>query len=234
MGKFRAGIIICALVLFGGAATGQEPVSAPGASADAQSLPADTGRGEVLSNGPESMTDIHDIKPLVPVPVPISLTTIAFWAGICLLAAAFIAGAWLLWKRRRRPLVQTIEATLSPEDAALQRLAALSINTGSGKAFYFQLSAIFREYLDGRFGIDSIEMTTEELLPRVDTLALEKESKREVKTFLISCDPVKFAGAPTHPSAMARDLEFVKEFVEKTASPSPENTGESATPDKSE
>jgi hypothetical protein len=130
--------------------------------------------------------------------------------------------------------VKAVEATLSPEDAARQRLAALLTDTGSGKAFYFQLSAIFREYLDGRFGIDSLEMTTEELLPRVDTLALQKDSKREVKTFLTSCDPVKFAGAPTHPSVMERDLDFVKAFVEKTAALPPENPGGPASPNKTE
>jgi hypothetical protein len=222
----RLGIIIGVLFFLGGAAGGQESVSAPEPSATVQSLPPGDGQGKEHSKEPEPMTDIHDIKPLVPVPVPVSLTTILFWAGICLLAAALIAGGWLLWKRRRGPLVQALEAILSPEDAALQQLSALSADTQAGKAFYFQLSAIFREYLHGRFAIDGLEMTTEELLPRIDTLTLEKDTKREVKTFLVSCDPVKFAGAPAHRSSMGRDLDFVKGFVEKTSSPPPEDTGE--------
>jgi len=38
-----------------------------------------------------------------------------------------------------------------------------------------------------------------------------------MKRFLVSCDPVKFAGAPTHRDVMEKDLGFVRGVVEKTA-----------------
>jgi len=166
----------------------------------------------------QPMTHIHDIKSLVRIPVPVSLEAIALWAGACIIAAALLAGGWFLWKRRHGKTILTVEAVLSPEDAALQRLEALSGDIeGDGKAFYFKISAIFRQYLQGRFGIDGLEMTTEELLPHVETMALEREVKREIKKFLVSSDPVKFAGVAAHRTAMEKDLTFVKAFVEKAA-----------------
>lgn len=173
--------------------------------------------GQAENSSAAPMTDIHDIKPLVSVPVPVSLGVILLWIGIGLLAALLALGAWFFWKRRRGKTVESLTAMLSPEDTAFQQLSALSLDTTGGKAFYFRLSAIFRQYLEGRFGIDGLEMTTEELLPRVDTLALERDLKRDAKTFLVSCDPVKFAGLPVSRPAMESDLGFVRGFVEKSA-----------------
>ena len=163
------------------------------------------------------MTDIHDIKPLVAVPVPVSPAVIAMWSAILLLAAGAVLGGWFLWKKRRKNLLEEIEAILSPEDAALSQLQVLSPDTADGKLFYFRLSAILRRYLEGRFGIDGLEMTTEELLPHVEAIALDRDLKQNMKRFLVSSDPVKFAGAPTHQNLMEKDLGFVREVVEKTA-----------------
>jgi hypothetical protein len=227
-------LIIGVLILFTSAVIAQEPETFPEASGNVQNqLPA-SNQPETGSQDTVPMTDIHDIKPLLPVPVPVSLIFIALWAGLCILSALLLLGSWLLWKRRRVPQAKPIEAMLSPEDMARRRLASLSADTQEGKLFYFQLSGALREYIHGRFGIDSLEMTTEELLPRLEVLALEKDLKREVKSFLVACDPVKFADAPTHRSTMTRDLEFVLDFVEKTTASSTENTEEMAAQDPGE
>ncbi len=216
-------IIMGALILLGGAAATRESSAAQTASPAGQA--ANT--GQVTNTAPVAvpgqtgkaapMTDIHDIKPLVSVPVPISLAAILLWGGIGLLAAAVLLGGWFLWKRRRGKTVESVTAMLSPEDTAFQQLSALSPDTANGKAFYFALSAIFRQYLEGRFGIDGLEMTTEELLPHVETLPLERDLKRDAKKFLVSSDPVKFAGLPACLESMESDLGFVRSFVETSA-----------------
>jgi hypothetical protein len=183
----------------------------------AQSPRPATGQTGATSGDRQPMTDIHDIKPLVSVPVPVSFAAIALWTGVCIAAGGLLLGGWLLWKRRRVGDVVPIEALLSPEETAFQRLAALSVDRMDGKAFYFKISSIFREYLQGRFGIDGLEMTTEELLPHVERLKIDRELKRDSKIFIVSCDPVKFADASAFPEAMKRDFDFVKFFIEKTA-----------------
>lgn len=223
-------------ILFIGTAWTQEPQAVPDTPPAVQGQTAQTGQGADTSTGAASMTDIHDIKPLVPVPVPVSPAVIAMWAAILLLAAGAVLGGWLLWKKRRKSPVEEIEAVLSPEDTALSQLRALSPDMADGKRFYFRLSAILRQYLEGRFDIGGLEMTTEELLPHVESMTLERDLKRNMKRFLISCDPVKFAGAPTHRELMEKDRDFVRGFVEKTMPPppAPESDGEPAPRDASE
>jgi hypothetical protein len=212
-------LLICLLwILFTGLAWAQEPTAVADADPVIQEQPAQTtGQTGDHASGMETMTDIHDINPLVAVPSPLSPWVIALWVGLFILAAGLIFGGWFLWKKRKKPRVQEVEAMLSPEDEAFSKLQGLSPDTTDGKAFYFQLSAIFREYLHGRFDIDGLEMTTEELLPHVEVMALERDLKREMKRFLVSGDPVKFAGAPAHRDMMTRDLDFVRGVVEKTA-----------------
>ena len=157
------------------------------------------------------MTDIHDIKPLATVPTPLSWATVALWTTVCIAAGGLLWSAWFFWRRRHGPAVETTEAVLSPEETALQRLASLASEAGmEGKSYYFQLSFIFREYLHGRFGIDGLEMTTEELLPHVERSMLDRELKQAAKKFIVSCDPVKYAGAPCFQESMAADFTFVK------------------------
>ena len=197
-------------------ASAQEGSSPPDTTALDEHQVREAGQTTEPSGDRQPMTDIHDIKPLVPVPVPISLAAIALWTGGCIAAGALFLSGWFLWKRRRVGTIAAVEAVLSPEETAFQRLAALTADTTDGKAFYFKLSSIFREYLQGRFGIDGLEMTTEELLPHVEKLKLERGLKRDTKNFILSCDPVKFADAPAFPEAMRGDFSFVHSFVEKT------------------
>ena len=67
-------------------------------------------------------------------------------------------------------------AQLSPEDRAnaflkdLEKLMAIN-----GKEFYFKLSAVFRGYIQDRYGIDALEMTSEELIPNIKRLAVDEK-----------------------------------------------------------
>lgn len=192
--------------------------SVPGEETVSTQTPSSTvEKSAEASENRQIMTDIHDIKPLVSVPVPVSWAAVALWSAACVAVAGVLLGVWLLWRRRRRLSVKTVEAVLSPEETAFQRLARLSEDTGiGGKIYYFQLSFIFREYLQGRFGIDGLEMTTEELLPHLEMMRLDRDLRREAKSFIVSSDPVKYADAPALRESMAADFAFVKFFVEKT------------------
>jgi len=106
---------------------------------------------------------------------------------------------------------------LPPDEMAFQQLKALE-NTENqvGRLFYFRLSAILREYIKGRYGINATELTTEELLPKIDEQDLNRKLKIELRTLLHSADPIKFAGGFAGQDRMKHDLEFVKEFVLQT------------------
>lgn len=186
----------------------------------AQPSPTQPGTGQAITaaaagQGARLLTDIHDIKALVPLDSPIDLLYVGL-IGAAVLALA--AGLAYVFKRRRRtaPGLSALPRT-PPETAALQQLAALrDVQRMDGRVFYFQLSAILRVYIEARYGFNAAEMTTEELLPKIEHLALEQELAAPLRQLLTSADPIKFAGMPAVKSKMESDLGFAHRFVEDT------------------
>jgi hypothetical protein len=166
---------------------------------------------------PAPMTDIHDIKPVLDIAGHWPWVWIAVGAAAALLLAAL---GWWLWRRRKRP-EKTAAAgvpALSPDAEALAALEALCAQTGMApKKFYFRLSAILRRYIERRYEIPAAEMTSEELLPRMDRLPLDRRLTEAFKAFCRETDPIKFAGAAAHRDQMDRSLAFCRDFVRRTA-----------------
>lgn len=166
-------------------------------------------------SGPAPMTDIHDI--LGPVPVGMD----APWLVpvlLALAAAAVLAAAWWLWKKRKKArAIETIVPELPPEMTAMRALGDISNVRGlDGKVFYFRLSAILRQYVLGRFAVGAPEMTTEEFLPCIDGLHVDKDLARRLKGLCRAMDPVKFGAQTAVEQQMEADLSFAREFVKKT------------------
>jgi hypothetical protein len=105
-------------------------------------------------------------------------------------------------------------ARVAPDVLAIDELDALAAeNELDGKTFYFRLSAILRNYLEGRYAFAAAEMTTEELLPAVDRLGWPMEMNRATRAFCNATDPIKFADAPAPMDRMASDLAYVRQLV---------------------
>lgn len=164
------------------------------------------------------MTDIHDIKPLVSVPVPGSIPRGVWFALLGLLGAALLgAGGFYLWKKRRPGGGEMPLPPRPPEEVAREALETLGADSQIGeKLFYFHLSAILRAYLEGRFGLEAMEMTTEELGPALEHLEMERSLKSGIREFLVFSDPIKFADACPALPRRDRDIDFVRKLVEKT------------------
>jgi hypothetical protein len=98
----------------------------------------------------------------------------------------------------------------------LDRLGARGFADGDQRPFYFELSEIVREYLGGRWGFDSLEMTTEELMDELRARASRELTLGEVEGWLSGCDLVKFAKvSPTEQEARGA-LEWAIRVVEST------------------
>jgi hypothetical protein len=169
------------------------------------------------NTAPAPMTDIHDIKPVLDMAGHWPWIWIVLGAAAALLLAAL---GWWLWKRRKRPEKTTAAGAtaLSPDAEALAALDALCAQTGvAPRKFYFRLSAILRRYIERRYRIPAAEMTSEELLPRMDRLQLDRRLAEAFRTFCRETDPIKFAGAAAHRDQVDRDLAFCRDFVRRTA-----------------
>ncbi len=161
------------------------------------------------------MSDIHDIKP--PEKIGIDLTPLYYVLLTVLILAILVIAVIYLKKRKKRKKEKKF-VSLPPDELAMSLLdELLDIDNVEGKKFYFQLSAILRGYIQGRYGINAPEMTTEEFLPRVDELGIERGLQQRLRDLFHVADPVKFAGAHAVQTRMRNDLNFVISFVKQTS-----------------
>jgi len=162
------------------------------------------------------MTDIFDIKPLEAVAFSPQVLTIVMIALIGAAILAAVLAVIYFIKKRRAPAAPDIPS-LEPHETALQLLDDLEKRPAPDpREFYFNLSMIFRAYVEGRFRLDAPEMTSEELLPRLKDLPLDQELHQGARSFLLASDPVKFAGQQAGCETMTAHLAFVRQFVRQT------------------
>lgn len=165
----------------------------------------------------EAMADILDIKANEAIGFDYRIVYIIL--GV--IAALIVLGLLFFFvdrylKRRKKQEVRT-EPVIPPDVSALRELDALERGGFSDpRIFYFTLTAIVKAYFEGRFGIDAPEMTTEELLPKINDLSVDRQLATEVKDLLRRSDPVKFAGMAESKDRMVQDIAFVKSFVTRT------------------
>ena len=83
------------------------------------------------------------------------------------------------------------------------------------KAYYTQLTDILREYINERFGFNATEMTSYEILERLEE-SRDKESLSELRDLLSTADMVKFAKFKPMLNENDRNLVSALEFVNDT------------------
>jgi hypothetical protein len=137
-------------------------------------------------------------------------------AGAALmLISGTILGIRALRARRR------IEKQRSAYDEAVAQLRALEDrgapdDTGAD-AWFVELSAIVRRYLESRYEIRAPELTTEEfLLVATARPELTAEHRGLLTSFLARCDRVKFAGYRPDAEESIATLAAARGFVEDT------------------
>jgi hypothetical protein len=116
---------------------------------------------------------------------------------------AALMGALITWVVVRR-LRARVAARPGPpprpaHEIALEKLDRLGtygfLPDADNRPFYFSVSEVIREYLGARFGFDSLELTTDELVSELKRTARGELGifEGEITGWLASCDLVKFA-----------------------------------------
>ena len=90
------------------------------------------------------------------------------------------------------------------------------------KAYYTQLTDILREYINDRFGFNATEMTSYEILEKLEE-SRDKESLSELRDLLQTADMVKFAKFKPMLNENDRNLVSALEFVNETKVEVPES-----------
>ena len=132
--------------------------------------------------------------------------------------AVLAIASLLIWRRCRREKM-VAEIRKSPLEVALSALEQLEkddlVAKGELKEYYGRVSSILREYVEGRYGLQAPERTTEEFMEdlRRDSGTLSKEQKSLLEKFLMHCDLVKFAKFEPSADEVRATFESCKDFV---------------------
>ena len=152
----------------------------------------------INSLNPEEGGDIRDIKPPLE---PTKNYKRFIIIGAFILSILMIAALLFYYFKRRKAgqsLLPSREKPARPaHEVALEALESLIqsdlIQSGQVKTYYIELSEIIRTYVEGRFFVMALEMTTTQLLSNMMQENIEERYIEMMRKFLESCDLVKFA-----------------------------------------
>ncbi len=178
---------------------------------------------KVLPVDVSKMQDINDIKPVEAVPFNLLDWLPDYWWAWLLGLLLIGTGIWAYIKYRKKginPLKPIRRKRLPPYEEAiinLQNLKAAQLwQQGKEKEYFTGLTDILRIYIDRRFGINAVEMTSSQI---IDTLKKNEETKavnEQMEMILEVADIVKFANA--RPLADDNEVAYQRamNFVEAT------------------
>lgn len=141
--------------------------------------------------------------------------------GALALAALIVGLIYFLRKRKGKPLAFTTPSKpqLPADEEAFERLKELENQklwqNDQHKKYYIELTSIIRHYIERRFEIDAEELTTSEIIEKMQPLT-DESSQQYLKELLELADLVKFARMTPLPDQNDRSYKSAWAFVEKT------------------
>lgn len=153
---------------------------------------------------------LKQIKPPRPAPIPL-----AVYLLVPLLVIILLASSALLYLRRRAkaaPPSIEIPPQRLPHEVASERLLQIEeqnlVERGQFKLYHIQLSLVIRQYLNDRYHIPAVELTTDDLLEALRREEIQETHLRLIQEFLTACNLVKYAKhVPSEPEAHTRLAE---------------------------
>jgi hypothetical protein len=180
---------------------------------------------EVVSVGTDDSGDIRDIRG--PLSIPMSPLRLALLILLPLLVAVLL---FVLARRLRSRNDDSPRPALGPlprpaHEIALEALGALGgsgmLERGEVKEFHIEASDILRRYVEARFRVEALEMTTREVLTGLAATSSEPRFREGLGAFLEQCDLVKFAKVRPGADASRELLDLGRRLVLDTV-PAPQ------------
>ena len=167
-------------------------------------------------------TDIAPIKPIIVEPIKF-IDILPYLAGTGILIALISIIQFYLKRRRQPKATPKVPARIIPPHLiALEKIDQLRKNKlwqqGKIKDFQSELTRIVREYLEKRFHIPALELTTDETLKKVKTLDLKEDWVDRLKNMFQIADLVKFAKAKPPADFHEKVLLEAESFIIQTKS----------------
>jgi hypothetical protein len=165
--------------------------------------------------------DIRPIKP--PLKAPVTLRELLPWIGLAVLLFALAALVYYYIKRRKQKkpvVVSRLKTNIPPYEAAIEALESLRLKklwqAGRVKEYYSELTDIVREYIELRFPVRALEMTTGEIEAALRQTDVNSSAREKLHKTLILADLVKFAKEQPLPLENDQSLSQCVDFVRET------------------
>ena len=168
---------------------------------------------------------LQPYKPIVaPIAAPVQMREVFPWILVALLAILIGIGIWLYLKRRKQHVDGEGNIVrgpvVPPYDKAVDDLKKLREEklwqSGKVKEYFSSLTDIAREYIEGQFGVNAVEMTTDDILEEIKPLRFPKETYDKLKDTMEVADLVKFAKYSASTLESDTALSSMTQFVEES------------------
>jgi hypothetical protein len=160
--------------------------------------------------------DIKDLKPQQLAGNPPK-----FWLWITIiLGSVAILAAIALYLSKKFKKKEIVPPPVPPYEEAIMALGVLHgkrlLEKGLIREYVFELSEIFKRYIERRFSTNASEFTTEEMIAWAGASGLDKKLKSSLEWFFKATDPVKFARIIPDSVTVSRFSDEVTNFLEAT------------------
>ena len=156
---------------------------------------------------------------LRPIKDPVALKKLINWYRWTLATILFLLllTLYALWRKRiKKEPLEKIEVSeyQSAKDIATLRLKELNkLISGDNKTFYSQSSFIIREFLENKFYVRALEMTTSEISEFESDYELNKDNFINLMNLLNRADLAKFAKFEFTGQDRQDDYQFMLNFI---------------------
>lgn len=142
----------------------------------------------------------------------------AMGVGALLLCCLLLA--WFVKRRKNKVAPPPPAPKLPAGQVALSKLVALEKSKywqqGKVKLYYSELTEIVREYIEDRYEIQALEMTTDEILQGFKGKNVRSSLLNKLSELLLLSDLVKFAKAQPKIEEHEKQFNYAMEFVRRT------------------
>lgn len=167
---------------------------------------------------------IFDIKPQKDMPFKFAeISGYVKWTIIALVVLALLAYvAYRIMRHYGKSFSDIFHTAppLPPHEVARQALERLYVQrlwqADKHKLYYSTITDILRTYIDGRFGVGAMEMTSDEIIEAMRKTDLPQKSAMDLTQILRDADLVKFAKAMPEAEQNEAAYQAAWDFVEQT------------------
>lgn len=157
----------------------------------------------------------------VEVVEPVAEGDTPMWLYATVALLLFAGLGWVSWavvnRRRGRQRAQESDAQpqLPLEEVYLTELEEMDPTSPSSSELFSALSRLFRRYLGERYGVASVEMTTEEILTELRKRAIAEPVIDAAGQILRTCDVARFAAGGVDEGTAQQVYGAIQRILEK-------------------